>query len=308
MKPLPITGAPASDLASPGSISSGATSSNTTSASTNLKKAVPNTADGGASDGTTEAPTGDSSYSTSGEPTLAGEVASAGGSGIKGSDGLDSPLPAASPQATGNLPTSWLPEQESNQIFLDELSSTAPRLPLPASIHSAEGYLELVTQAALRLGVHRDVRRKFAMKSLELATEAGPQAISEYEARRQMVIGQSRRLLKRYSAAINSFRLASKHRPTRVKALMATGWCQKRLGRADLAVVTLTRALSIVPEDARLHYNLACYLSLSGQYRAAVYELAWALELKPSLRARAKYEGDLEALHGSPAFESLTAS
>ena len=123
-----------------------------------------------------------------------------------------------------------------------------------------------------------------ALKSLDLANRCGACVYEpKHESRRQMVIGQSYRILHRYPAAISAFRRASKHRDARVEALMAMGWCQKRIGRTDLAVVSLTRALAIVPENARLHYNLACYLACEGQARAAIYELAWALQIEPRL-------------------------
>jgi tetratricopeptide (TPR) repeat protein len=183
------------------------------------------------------------------------------------------------------------------------------RTPVPAAIETAEGYLELVTLPAVRLGVNSKTRREFAKKAHKLASQCGDCAHEpKHESRRQMVIGQSQRLLRRYPAAISAFRKASSHRPTRVEALMAMGWCQKRIGRTDLAVTSLTRALSIVPEDARLHYNLACYLACQGECRAALYELAWALQLEPRLNRRASGESDFDVLRTSPAFSALTSS
>ena len=180
---------------------------------------------------------------------------------------------------------------------------------VPAAIEAAEGYLELVTLPAVRLGVCGKTRRDFARKAFSLATQHGVCVYeAKHESRRQMVIGQSQRLLRRYSAAISAFRKASKHRGTRVEALMAMGWCQKRQGRTDLAIVSLTRALAIVPENASLHYNLACYLACEGQIRAAIYELAWALQIEPRLSRRACLEADFIALRSIPAFCSLTSS
>jgi tetratricopeptide (TPR) repeat protein len=191
--------------------------------------------------------------------------------------------------------------------FSEVKSPVAPVL-LPPVIEAAEGYLELVTQSAVKLGVDSRMRREFAKKSLRLVKDLGVCTLSsKHEARRQMVLGQSLRLLRRYHAAARAFREASKYRGSRVQALMGLGWCQKRIGRMDLAVTTLTRALAIAPEDPRLHYNLACYLALSGQFRAAVYELAWALELEPSLRRRAVWEPDFDQLRSAPAFAALTS-
>ena len=45
---------------------------------------------------------------------------------------------------------------------------------------------------------------------------------------------------------------------------LALGWCYKRIGRIDLAIESLEEALSIEPNDALIHYNLACYWSGPG--------------------------------------------
>lgn len=231
---------------------------------------------------------------------------------LKVSGGEQQPLPASHPSAPASLgkasgKTIDVSLGESPLAPTSALEKLVP-LSVPAAIEMAEGYLELVTGPAVQLGVSGKTRREFARKALKLAIDHDLCLVPKYEARRQMVIGQARRLLKRYELAACAFRRAAKHRPARLDALIGLGWCQKRMGRVDLAVVSLTRALAIAPEDPRLHYNLACYLSLAGQFRAAVYELAWALELEPALRHRAIIEPDFDPLQASPAFEALTSS
>jgi len=114
------------------------------------------------------------------------------------------------------------------------------------------------------------------------------------------------RLLGRHRSAIAALRRASFDRLLRRDALLGLAWCQKRLGWIDDAITTITRALAAAPDDADLHYNLACYLSLAMQPRAAIYELAWALELKPRLRRRASIEADFDTLRCLEAFVALT--
>jgi tetratricopeptide (TPR) repeat protein len=198
-----------------------------------------------------------------------------------------------------------------NSLDMEPCVPSVSLLPalLPAEIESAEGYIELVTQPAVRLGVNHRFRRSYAKRALALALSCGSRTVDpKHEARRQMVIGQSHRLLKRYRAATTAFRKASKCRLVRVEALQAMGWCQKRSGQVDLAVVSLTRALAISPDNAALHYNLACYLACLSQHRAAIYELAWALELEPRLRNRALAEPDFDELRPCAAFSALTAA
>jgi len=220
-------------------------------------------------------------------------------------------LSQPSPKVNGNFSSVNFPPNSENQVFLSVPKTKVPPLlfAVPLGIETAEGYIELVTQAAARLGVNRAMKRLFAKKALKLAIDCGEcWHNAKHESRRQMVMGQSLRLLKRYRNASVAFRKAAKHRPVRVEALMALGWCQKRSGLLAEAIFSLTRALAIKPEDPRLHYNLACYLCVSGQCRAALYELAWALELDSSLKNRAILDADFDALRTVPAFFALTAS
>lgn len=198
---------------------------------------------------------------------------------------------------------------DSLELDFSKLSAALMPVPIPAAVEMAEGYLELVTQPAVRLGVKRRFRRSYARKALQLAVGCGKCVDDpKHEARRQMVIGQAQRLLRRYKAATAAFRRASTCRCLRVDALLAMGWCQKRSGQLEGAVVSLNRALAIAPEDARLHYNLACYLATLDQHRAAIYELAWAIELEPRLQSRALAESDFDRLRVYPAFVALTAA
>jgi tetratricopeptide (TPR) repeat protein len=213
------------------------------------------------------------------------------------------------------------------------------RFPLPRALTTAQGYLELATGAAAKLGLAPRLRRQMLRKSLRLAAafrcephgiaggsidaaahdvaastasvhalndaRSHQPKVAQQRAMRQLLIGQSLRLLGRYELAVLALKKATADRLLRRDALLALAWCYKRLGRLDEAVTTITRALAAAPDDAILHYNLACYLALSVQPRAALYELAWSLELKPQLQTRAASECDFDSLRGSAAFEAL---
>ena len=201
--------------------------------------------------------------------------------------------------------------QSGKFTHLPVIGSHVPPLMLavPAAIETAEGYVELVTLAAARLGVDQKLKKKFAANALSLAISSGEcWHNAKHEARRQMVMGHALRILRRHRAASIAFRTASKNRASRLEALRALAKCQRRLGQFAEGIVTLTRALAITPEDPRLHYNLARYLCVSGQCRAAIYELAWALELNPKLKTRAIQDADFELMRAAPAFLSLTAT
>lgn len=175
---------------------------------------------------------------------------------------------------------------------------------IPRRLLAAQGYLELATGPAARLGLASSLRRKTLRRALQLAVQCRVEA--RHQPARHLLIGQSLRLLGKHRSAIASLRKASFDRLLRRDALLGLAWCQKRLGWLEDAITTITRALAANPDDADLHYNLACYLALAMQPRAAIYELAWALELKPRLRRRAGDEADFDSLRCYEAFAALT--
>lgn len=175
---------------------------------------------------------------------------------------------------------------------------------IPRGLLAAQGYLELATGPAARLGLAPALRRKTLRQALQLAAQCKVE--KRHQPARYLLIGQSLRLLGKHRSAIAPLRKASFDRLLRRDALLGLAWCQKRLGWIDDAITTITRALAANPDDADLHYNLACYLALAMQPRAAIYELAWALELKPRLRRRANIEADFDSLRCYEAFAALT--
>lgn len=175
---------------------------------------------------------------------------------------------------------------------------------MPRDLVAAQGYLELATGPASRLGLAAKLRRRTLRQVFTLAVNC--RVHKRHQPARHLLIGQSLRLLGKHRSAINSLRKASLDNWLQRDALLGLAWCQKRLGLIDEAIATITRALATSPNDADLHYNLACYLALAMQPRAAIYELAWALELKPSLRRRAHNESDFDSLRVFETFAALT--
>jgi tetratricopeptide (TPR) repeat protein len=175
---------------------------------------------------------------------------------------------------------------------------------IPRQLLAAQGYLELATGPAGRFGLAPALRRRTLRKACHLAISCRVE--KRHQPARHLLIGQSLRLLGKHRSAIAALRKASLDRWLRRDALLGLAWCQKRLGLIDEAITTITRALAAKPDDADLHYNLACYLALAMQPRAAIYELAWALELKPRLRRRASAEADFDSLRCYEAFAALT--
>ena len=60
---------------------------------------------------------------------------------------------------------------------------------------------------------------------------------------------------------------------------LSLGWCYKRTNRLAQAIDSLEQALREHPDDALLHYNLACYWTLAENGTKALDALSMALNL-----------------------------
>ena len=111
--------------------------------------------------------------------------------------------------------------------------------------------------------------------------------------------------LNRYRDALRPLEVAAALRPGDLRVALALGWCFKRTNRLAQAIDSLERALKEHPDEALLHYNLACYWSLAANGSKALDELSTALDLDPNLRTLITNESDFAGLRGDPEFERL---
>jgi tetratricopeptide (TPR) repeat protein len=179
-----------------------------------------------------------------------------------------------------------------------------PRMARSQKIREAEGYLELITLPAARLGLDARLRRQGARKILRLVARTSVNGSDRW--RRDLLIGQAYRLLKKYSAAVGPLWSAVQSQPESREGWIALGWCLKRMGKLDRAASVLARAVTHIPDDAVLHFNFACYLARLGQDELAIAELLWALDLNPDIRMRLVAESDFDSLRGNSSFQALT--
>jgi uncharacterized Ntn-hydrolase superfamily protein len=83
----------------------------------------------------------------------------------------------------------------------------------------------------------------------------------------------------------------------------ASKWRQK--GNIKKAAEILKAAVQRYPDQAVLHYDLACYLALLGEKEDALKALERALHLDAGLKELAKKDNDLKPLRSDPRFEKL---
>ncbi len=151
----------------------------------------------------------------------------------------------------------------------------------------AEGYLEL----------------GMASHALEAVLRLDDQGSQDPHA--QYLRGEALRSLQRYDEAIPWLQQASDANPDNVHVWLALGWCYKRCEELHRAIYALENALQASPEDAIIHYNLACYWSLAGSKAQVLEYLAQAFELDPTFRELVHEEPDFDALRDDPDFQAI---
>ncbi len=117
--------------------------------------------------------------------------------------------------------------------------------------------------------------------------------------------GQCLRELGRFREALDPLWQAAQRSPDNISIWLALGWCYKRTGKLDRAIESLEEALAAEPNDALVHYNLACYWSLAKNKRQALSYLARAFKLQDEYRNLVAEETDFDPIRDDPAFQAL---
>ena len=156
-------------------------------------------------------------------------------------------------------------------------------------IREAEGYLELglPDQAATSL------KRRGS-----LVVRSG---------RASYLLGEALREVERYNEAVEPLERAAELMPGDMHVHLALAWCYKRTGRLRHAISTLEDALANEPDEAILHYNLACYWALTRNRGVALRCLGRALDLDGNYLDLVPYEADFDSLRDDPEFQLLTS-
>ena len=128
---------------------------------------------------------------------------------------------------------------------------------------------------------------------------------TEFEGHAFYLWGEALRELERYVEAVMPLTRAAEIEPNNVHVLFALGWCYKRTGQIDLAINSLEQVLVSKPAEPLVHYNLACYWSLAGDKSRALEFLAQALDIDPQFRELVDDEPDFDTMRQDPLFAAL---
>jgi tetratricopeptide (TPR) repeat protein len=169
----------------------------------------------------------------------------------------------------------------------------------------AQGYLEFVTACDGDFSLSAKVRDELAGQALDLLSRIESPGLDEEEV--LYLTGKAYQVMQRYHEAIGPLEEAVELNPQNLHTWLALGWCNKRIGRVDLAIESLQEALDIAPDEAIIYYNLACYWSLVGKPKRALAYLTQAFDLDPAYRDLVADEADFDAIRNHPGFLELTS-
>lgn len=170
-------------------------------------------------------------------------------------------------------------------------------------LREAEGYLDLATACADRLGLQCITRDRMAARALESLNRLDGNGRNRVEA--FYLEGQAYRVMERFPDAILALDKAAELDHDNIHVWLALGWCHKRTGRLDKAIEALEEALQINDRQAIVHYNLACYWSLVRNVKIAVQYLEQAFDLDPAYRDLVPEEHDFDPIREHPRFQEL---
>lgn len=172
-------------------------------------------------------------------------------------------------------------------------------------LQEVEGYLDLAMVLSDRFRLTIPARDRVATRALEtlnkLEEKTRTSAIGLH------LEGQAYRVMERYGDAIEALDKSRQLEPENIHTLLALGWCYKRMEKIDAAIQSLEDALAACPDEAIIHYNLACYWSLAKNVPLALVYLSQSFDLDPEYRDMVADESDFDPLREHPEFVTLTS-
>ena len=172
-------------------------------------------------------------------------------------------------------------------------------------LREAEGYLDLIMVFADQWPPRAETRDRLARRALEILKDVEQSGAEVAYA--WYLQGQALRAMELFRDALVPLRASADGDSTNIHVWLALGWCYKRIRRIDLAIESLEEALAVDSSEAIIHYNLACYWSLSRNANQALYYLSTALDIDPNYRELVEDEADFDPIRSNDDFRMLTS-
>jgi len=172
-------------------------------------------------------------------------------------------------------------------------------------LEEVEGYLDLTMVLSNQFPLSNAARDRIANRALTTLQKLEQDAQDSPKALRYK--GEALRVMERFEEAIEPLTAAKNSEPENISVLLALGWCYKRLGKIDSAIQALEDALACCPDEAIIHYNLACYWSLENNVPLALVYLAQSFDLDPEYRCTVAEEAEFDSLRYHAEFVAVTS-
>jgi len=135
------------------------------------------------------------------------------------------------------------------------------------------------------------------------------QDISQEEKEKRMAIfhyneGNKSFKEERLDEAIGNYKKALHHNKTLKEAVINLSTAYMKNLNFDEALETLNMGIALDSTNPHIHYNFACYYSLTGQPKASMEKLQEAIRLGFTNFKQIETDPDLEKLRQSPEFKS----
>jgi tetratricopeptide (TPR) repeat protein len=108
----------------------------------------------------------------------------------------------------------------------------------------------------------------------------------------------------RFKEAIDNYKKALHHNKTLKEAVINLSTAYMKNLNFDEALETLNMGIALDSTNPHIHYNYACYYSLTGQPKASMEKLQKAIRLGFTNFKQIETDPDLEKLRQSPEFKS----
>lgn len=187
----------------------------------------------------------------------------------------------------------------------ESVASNFKRIRQRFLLREAEGWLDLAIVFSDRWRLDPPLRNRLARRALEVLDRVPEDAGARAHA--LCLRGQAFRVMERWNEALEPLKAAADLDPASLRTWLALAWCYKRIGRLDLAIESLESALAADPNQAIVHYNLACYWSLARNVPMAVAYLARAFDIDGAYRDLVGRESDFDPIRRHPDFLALTS-
>jgi tetratricopeptide (TPR) repeat protein len=107
---------------------------------------------------------------------------------------------------------------------------------------------------------------------------------------------------------INLYEAALKSNPNNIEALRFLGYTYSKEGYHEKALEVDKRLVRLLPEEAIIHYNLACSYSQLNQIDSAFNELEMAILLGYNEWKHMEHDEDLNNMKKDPRYKQLISS